>query len=347
MCTKRIHIMRLFSSLFIIWVLMSSVISPITKAENKYASPVPKKVIMGGFPFGTRIKTHGVLVVDVKEVDSNLGIVAPAKDAGIIAGDIIVKVNGNAVHSVGDVSESIAESGGETVDILLLRNNEEINVKLTPVLSRDRENYKSGLWIRDGAAGIGTVTCVLPDSLYFAGLGHGICDMDTGKLIPFDKGEVFDVKIYGIVKGEKGKAGELHGQLDVSPIGTLHSNLHTGVFGKYNTEIPNARLIEVGKREEVKVGKCLIYSTLGDTGVEEIEAEITKILDTKARVKNFLVTITDKDFLEKTGGIIQGMSGSPLIQNGKLIGAVTHVLVDDPTRGYGIFIENMMANMPE
>lgn len=337
MCTKRIRLTRRLTSLFIIWILVLSVVIPTVSAD------VSDKVYLGGFPFGTRIKTDGVLIVAVRDVESEKGIVSPAKDAGIKAGDIILKVNGQAVTTCDSVSDVIASSNGTEVTLEVLRDGKKINVTIKPVLSRDGESYKSGLWIRDGAAGIGTVTYVIPETLEFAGLGHGICDSDTHELVPFGSGDVYSVNVYGITKGEKGSAGEIRGQLGEDKVGKLTSNCPTGVYGVFNSPFDNRTLVPVAKKNEVKTDTCRIFTTLDGNLEVEASAEIVKILDTKGTTKNFLIEITDKKLLEKTGGIVQGMSGSPIVQNGKLIGAVTHVLVDDPTRGYGIFIENMLA----
>jgi len=341
MCTKRIRLTRRLTSLFIIWILVLSVVIPSASAAH------PDKVWVGGFPFGARIKTDGILVVAVRDVDSQNGVVSPAKNAGIEAGDRIVKVNGKTVTTCSDVSDVIASSRGTDVMLELLRDGKTITATVKPALSRDGESYKSGLWIRDGAAGIGTVTYVIPETLEFAGLGHGICDSDTHELVPFGSGDVYSVNVFGITKGEKGSAGELRGQLGEDKIGKLTSNTSTGVYGVFDIPFDTRRLLSVAKKDEVKKDKCRILTTLDGNLEVEANAEIVKILDTKGETKNFLIEITDKELLTKTGGIVQGMSGSPIIQNGKLIGAVTHVLVDEPTRGYGIFIENMLKTVEQ
>ena len=337
MCTKIIHISRRLTSLFIIWIIVLCVVIPSASAA------LPDKLYVGGFPFGARIKTDGVLVVAVRDVESKNGVVSPAKDAGIEAGDRIVTVNGKNVAACTDVSEIIASSEGTDVTLELLRDGEKIIAIVKPVLSRNGDSYKSGLWIRDGAAGIGTVTYVIPETLEFAGLGHGICDSDTGTLIPFGSGEVYSVNVFGITRGEKGSAGELRGQLGEDITGRLTSNCNTGVYGVFNNSFEKTELLPICKKAEVKADKCHILTTLDGNVKVKADAKIVKILDAEGQTKNFLIEITDKKLLEKTGGIVQGMSGSPIIQNGKLIGAVTHVLVDDPTRGYGIFIENMLS----
>jgi stage IV sporulation protein B len=340
MRTKRIRFVRGLTSLFIIWILVLSVV-PYASAKGVDISR--DKIYLGGFLFGARIKTDGVLVVAVRDVESQNGIVSPAKDSGVLVGDIIKKVNRKAVTDCSEVSRVISDSKGNEVILDILRNGKELTFKITPVLSKDGESYKSGLWIRDGAAGIGTVTYVIPDSCEFAGLGHGICDSDTGALVPFGEGKTYSVNIYGITRGEKGSAGEIRGQLDEAETGKLTANTSTGVYGTFNGDFKQRPLVQIAPKGEVKEGDCSIFTTLDGNLEVEAKAEIVKILDTKTQTKNFLIQITDQSLIEKTGGIVQGMSGSPIIQNGKLVGAVTHVLVDEPTRGYGIFIENMLA----
>ncbi len=350
MCTKRIRFVRALFSLFIIWTLTSSVALLAraeksvfeNKNEQSTVSNMPDRVYLGGFPFGTRIKTDGVIIVDTRAVDSTEGILTPALDAGFEKGDVILSVNDKKVETTSEVSDIIENSLGTRLVIEIRRDGKILKKELVPVLSRDGKSYKSGLYIRDGAAGIGTVTYVKEDKS-FAGLGHGIADADTGSIIPCKSGEVFPVSLFGIVKGESGKAGELRGSLGDTPSGTLSSNRETGVFGSFNTLPEDRPFVEVGKSSEVEQGVCKIYTTL-DNGTRPVEADakIVKILDSDAHVKNFVVEITDPALLEKTGGIVQGMSGSPIIQNGKLIGAVTHVFINEPARGYGIFIENML-----
>ncbi len=338
MCTKRIRISRIFVSVFIICALFVSVSSLNVSAEN-----IPDKVFLGGFPFGSRIKTNGVMVADVKSVGSVNGVVSPAKDAGVMPGDIILKVNGNSAESSADVSRAISESNGSAVELEISRDGKTFCVKIVPVLSADRKSYKSGLWIRDSAAGIGTVTYVIPNTFDFAGLGHGICDADSGKLIPLKSGKVFPVEIFGIVKSEKGSPGELRGRMDENEYGELYANTLTGVYGRFNSFAVEQKTVDVARKDEVKEGDCTVYTTLDSNEQIEASAKIVKILDIDGLTKNFLIEITDKKLLEKTGGIVQGMSGSPIVQNGKIIGAVTHVLIDDTTKGYGIFIENMLS----
>ena len=351
MCTKRIRFVKALTSLFIICILIVCVCVPATadkkhsnirKEEKTHSVSFPEKVMLGGFPFGTKIKSDGVMVVDVKSVEGVDKVCSPALDAGIKKGDIITKVNGKSVSDSSEVSEIIRKSDGLTVNIEVLRDGVTLNFSVTPVLSSDGKSYKSGLFIRDGAAGIGTVTFVIPDTKYFGGLGHGITDVETGKVIPLKSGEVSGVSLLGIVKGERGRAGELRGKLDDKVIGRLLVNSERGVFGVFDELKVDLPVVPVCRKAQVFEGKCKIVTTVENGEQIKADAVIEKIIDPDGNVKNFIIKVVDPALLEKTGGIVQGMSGSPIIQNGKLVGAVTHVLLDDASRGYGIFIENML-----
>lgn len=304
------------------------------------------KLCPGGMPFGVKLYTKGVLVVGISGVDTPSGAKNPSADAGLTVRDIISEINGKAVNTVDEVSSLIENSNGNTLNVKILRNDKEHEIKLTPVKSTDNV-YKAGLWIRDSTAGIGTVTFINPSNNAFAGLGHGICDVDTGDLMPMLKGNVSDVTINGITKGTAGHPGELKGIFNTGKTGSLIGNTEYGVYGMLtDLPTPRAEALPIALKKDIKLGKAQIYCTVNDK-TEAYTAEITKINNLESEQKNFVIKITDKRLLDTTGGIVQGMSGSPIIQDGKLIGAVTHVLVNDPTRGYGIFIENMLKNMPE
>ena len=231
-----------------------------------------------------------------------------------------------------------------------MRNGKEYTAHVTPEYSKTEGKYKSGLWVRDSGAGIGTVTFIDPETLSFGGLGHGICDGDTGELIPMDRGSVLGVRINGINKGAAGAPGEIKGYFNSGKTGTLIKNTTCGVYGVF-TELPKglpSEAVCLGGREELKEGDAYIWCTLDDSGPQKYSIRISEINRSATGNKCFSITVTDRALIEKTGGIVQGMSGSPIIQNGKIVGAVTHVLVNDPTTGYGIFIENMLnaAQMP-
>ncbi len=306
------------------------------------------KLYPGGMPFGVKLYTDGVIVVGISGVETDSGKKTPASDGGIKVNDIITAINGKRVNTVDEVSTAIEQSGGCTVSLDIARDGQQIKIDITPVLSITDNMYKAGVWLRDSTAGIGTVTFISPQNNAFAGLGHGICDVDTGEIMPLRKGIVVDVTIKGVTKGQIGNPGELNGYFSPGRIGSLIGNTMCGVYGMLSKDIDtsHSEALNIGLKDELKLGNAEIYCTVGDK-IDKYSAEIVKIGNKNAEQKNFVIKITDKRLLDATGGIVQGMSGSPIIQNNKLVGAVTHVLVNDPTKGYGIFIENMLKNMPE
>lgn len=306
------------------------------------------KLIPGGFPFGVKLYTKGVIVVGISDVETEKGSVSPAREAGLREKDVIISIDGEKVNTAKEVSEKIAQSNGKKLSITLNRKGVEEKIELTPAHSSGDNLYKAGIWIRDSTAGIGTVTFIDPRTNEFAGLGHGICDVDTGELMPLLRGNVVDVKLNGVNKGKVGDPGELKGIFCHGKIGELKGNTPYGVFGTLSSvpEQYKREPLPIALKKDIKTGSATIYCTVGEKP-EEYSAEIVKINPANTDTKNFVIKITDERLLEATGGIVQGMSGSPVIQNGRIVGAVTHVLVNDPTSGYGIFIENMLKNIPE
>lgn len=305
--------------------------------------------IPGGMPFGVKFFTEGVIVVGLSDIETDKGTVNPAKSAGIKTSDIIIEINGSGVNSVEEAAQIIEASGGDTIDLKILRDTKTLDMKLKPAYSVSEEKYKSGIWLRDSTAGIGTVTFISPVNYAFGGLGHGICDVDTGNLMPLRRGMIIDAVIDNVIKGKIELPGELKGKFKDN-MGTLLANTHNGIFGILNKAPVSPEIatpLPIGLRQDVKEGKATIYSTVDEKGAREFDIEIIKIYKNASDSKNFLIRITDPELLETTGGIVQGMSGSPIIQEGKLIGAVTHVLVSDPAKGYGIFIDNMLTSMPD
>lgn len=295
-----------------------------------------KELIVAGTPFGVKIQTEGVIVVGLPNESG------PALAAGLKRGDVITAINGEPIKSAEEFSEKIKTSGGNALTVDCKNGAEQRTVTVTPVTDESGE-YKIGVWVKDSAAGIGTITFIDPETMTFAGLGHGICDGTGGEPIPFAFGSAEDVTLTGIVMGKVGAPGELRGSFVGHKMGKLLKNDITGVYGVL-VEIPEALKAEkypVCKSSDIKEGKAHIYATVDGEGRKQYEIEIFGI-EKEGKDRNFSVRITDEALLAKTGGIVQGMSGSPIIQDGKLIGAVTHVLVNDPTRGYGIFIENML-----
>ena len=310
------------------------------------AAPASKdiKLYPGGMLFGVKFITDGVLVVGFSDIDTAQGKKSPAYDAGLRAGDLITKINSEKVNGIQSIVNAVEKSEGKKLDISFVRNQDEQSISITPSLCAKENKYKTGMWIRDSGAGIGTVTYIDPSTCSFAGLGHGICDVDTGALMPILHGGVMKVTLSGISKGAIGTPGELRGHFDNSRVGEISKNTDCGVFGKLSA-LPD-KLDEgplpIATRDDVKVGDAYIKCTLTDNCVKKYDIEITAINKRDSDTKNFSIKITDPALIEASGGIVQGMSGSPIIQDGKLVGAVTHVMINDPTAGYGIFIENML-----
>lgn len=301
------------------------------------------KLMPVGDIFGVKFFTKGVIIIGTTDVESSDGFVNPAQIAGLSKNDIITKVNGHEINTVEALAKVIEDSAGKALNVEYTSAGETHTCKLTPVLSKADNKYKSGIWVRDSTAGIGTVTYYNPETGCFAGLGHGICDVDTGELMPLLRGIVVDVSISEVVKGKSGIPGELKGIFSHQKKGTLIGNTKAGVYGILDSAPAScSAAVSVAGREEVKEGPAVILSNPDGKGVKEYDIVLSKVNRHSDGTKCFVVEITDTELLELTGGIVQGMSGSPIIQNGKLIGAVTHVLVNDPTKGYGIFIENML-----
>lgn len=300
-------------------------------------------LVPGGTPFGIKMLTKGVVVIGLADIDSKNGAISPSKEAGLKVGDIILSVDGQIVESNQDIARVIEKTDGKTVDIVLQRDEREMELEISPVFSTAGQCYKAGIWVRDSSAGIGTVTYFDPATSAFGSLGHPVCDVDTGEILPLDTGEVVPVAIGDVIKAQSGVPGELSGSfISESPIGMLMKNTQTGLFGTLNFCPSAYDQIPMALRQEVKIGPATIYTTISGTSPCEYNILIEKIdLNDDTITKNIVIKVTDPKLLATTGGIVQGMSGSPIIQNGKLIGAVTHVFVKDPTKGYGIFCENM------
>ena len=323
-------------------------------------------VCVGGMPFGVKFYPEGILVVGFCDVDVNSAgggcrNVNPARDAGLKMKDVIVKVNGETPLCAATLTRAVEESGGKPVTLTVKRcitpasrrqggqppKTTELTLTVTPVRSVSENRYKTGLWVRDSGAGIGTVTFIMPDTGAFGGLGHGICDGDTGELIPMQRGQVTDVTVSGIEKGEAGDPGAIKGYFAPGKTGSLLKNTDCGVYGVFSCRPSSAvTQLPIGCKDELREGDATLLCTLDDGKIGEYGVKITSIDRAATGSKCFTLTVTDPTLIEKTGGIVQGMSGSPIIQNGKLMGAVTHVLISDPTAGYGIFIENMLREMP-
>lgn len=306
-----------------------------------------KMVVPCGIPFGIKMFTEGVIVVGMSDVDTDAGLQNPAKACGIQIGDIVMSINGTKVSSNEQVGEIVQQSGGTPLDVQLKRGDEVFTFQLRPILSSIDGQYKAGIWVRDSSAGIGTMTYYDPKSGCYAGLGHAVCDIDTQMVMPLFSGEIVRANISGVSLGHAGAPGELKGMfVDNRAMGTLDVNNETGVFGKLYSSYPYNQPVEMAHSYEVERGPASILCTVSGETPEIYSVNIDRLNGaSETDTKNMVISITDPKLLAKTGGIVQGMSGSPILQNGKLVGAVTHVFVNDPTKGYGIFVENMDHTM--
>lgn len=304
-----------------------------------------QEVLVSGSPVGIYMETKGVLVIDSGEITDREGIRRTPAEHIIQSGDYICEIDGKVLTGKRQLMQLVRENQGEPMELQVIRHQETIKLEMTPVETEDG-SYKLGIWVRDNIQGIGTLTYVEPNGT-FGALGHGISDADTGERLEISDGDLYRADILSICKGTAGTPGELRGVINYreeNRIGTICGNSQYGIRGqlepgKYEESM---KKIPTGLKQEIQTGKAEIRCDIGD-GIREYQCEILEI-DSNARDTNkcFVLRITDDDLLSRTGGIVQGMSGSPVLQNGKLIGAITHVFVNDPTKGYGIFIENMM-----
>ena len=316
----------------------------ITEAE-------PPVLVAGGHPFGIKLLMDGVMVTELGAVtDTSGNTVCPAENAGIMTGDIIKSADGEALVSNSRLQEIISQSGGREISLTVSRSDKEFTTFLRPVFSEKNNMWRGGMWVRDSIAGIGTMTFINRETGEFAGLGHPICDSDTGELVPVYSGEAVPVEITEARKGEKGIPGELRGSFSKGAYGILSDNRDCGIYGVLTEEgieelCGSSCEYVMGYRQDITTGEAEIYTTVGGSRPEKYKIEIERIDLNSEGTKNMVIRITDKRLLKQSGGIIQGMSGSPIIQNGRLIGAVTHVFVADPTRGYAVFADNMAENL--
>ena len=299
-------------------------------------------VMVCGTPFGIKMYMDGVLVIGLSDVTTAAGNVNPAEAAGVCVGDTIRAVNGKAVTTSRQVSAAINDCGGKPITLRLCRDGVEFDATFTPVRPVGESGYRGGMWVRDSAAGVGTLTFYDPATGAFAGLGHAVFDADTGQETPLGSGEIVPARIFDVVKGEAGNPGELKGSFEPGTLGQLLQNGQDGLYGRL-TMYPIGRTLPVATRRQVHKGTAQMLTTIDGTEPQLYEVQIEQIRYSGLHaIRNMVVRVTDPRLLEKTGGILQGMSGSPILQNGRLVGAVTHVLIDEPTKGYAIFAENML-----
>lgn len=307
-----------------------------------------KEVYVGGIPLGFALDTKGVIVIGENSVLTENGDVITEKSEKLLAGDILTKINEQNINDVSVIQNELKNGEGKEVKLTAIRKDKEFKVKLKPALDLESQTYKLGLWVRDDASGIGTLTYVDKETKAFGALGHPITDFETGTIVPVQEGKIYNTTLVGINKGQKGKPGELRCLFmqGKNNKGIVLKNTNSGVFGKVedlNGVVDENLSYEIGGRMGVKTGGAKIVSSV--SGVrEEYDIEIIKANhQSKLSDKSLVFRVKDKRLLSLTGGILQGMSGSPIIQNGKLVGAVTHVFLNDPTKGYGIYVDWMLA----
>ena len=314
----------------------AAIAMPSAQAADRTVS----ELIPVGQTVGVKLFSDGVLVVGFSDGES------PAKDCGLKEGDVITAICGQSLDTIEEFRQLLAENGEDAVALTVKRGSRTIELSAEPEKDEDGE-YRLGAWVRDSMAGIGTMTFFDPQSGTFGALGHGVTDVDTGQLLPLDHGSIMDASVKAVKKGERASPGELKGDFDLTrDSGTLYANTECGIFGKLSAEdaakITGAAL-PIAKKDEIKTGRAAILATVSGNETREYDIEIEKIYSPSGSTRNLLLRVTDEELLAQTGGVVQGMSGSAILQDGKIIGAVTHVLLDDPSRGYGIFIENMLS----
>lgn len=290
-------------------------------------------IIASGDNIGIKLNTEGIQIIGTYDIEG----VDPASNAGLKIGDKIVSIDNNKVISIDNISSILSRNNKSIISIGYVRNGKEYMTELT------LKNKKTGLYLKDSVSGIGTLTFVDPNTKRFGALGHEIVDSSSGKIVESKDGDIFSSSISSITKSRDGNPGEKNATFNTSDIiGEIKKNTNKGIFGFYQEDIEEKHLYKVAHVENVKLGSAKIRTVVSGNKVEEYDIKITKVQETKDHTKNILFEITDSNLLEKTGGIIQGMSGSPIVQGEYIVGAVTHVVVDDPTRGYGILITNML-----
>ena len=300
-----------------------------------------EELVPGGSAVGIDLETTGVMVVGLSDVETAQGPVRPAEAAGLQVGDVILRVGQRSTDSAAAFLTAMREADGKALELTLNRGGEELRLSATPAQNLEGA-YQLGLWLRDGVSGIGTVTFYDPQTGVFGALGHGINDVETGELLPFDAGCITGAMVVDVIPGASGTPGELCGQFDREEIlGALEKNTESGIFGTAPLPAGSAP-IPVAHEDEVQLGPAWIRSNVSGSEVRDYTVEISRIYRDAEDNRFLLLTVTDPELLAVTGGIVQGMSGSPILQNGKLVGAVTHVLLNNPQKGYGISIDRML-----
>lgn len=317
-------------NLFLSFLLTLVVFPQIVFAYSDY-------IYAGGENIGIEVRVKGAMIVGTYDVNGT----SLANRAGLKIGDIIVEANTFKIESAQDLLNSVSNNQSNYLKIKYVRDNKTYNTTLT--LYNDNDGIKTGLYIKDSIIGVGTLTFIDPSTKYFGALGHEIIEKSSGEILKADDGKIFSSNVVGINPSRDGAPGEKNAYYDSSNIyGKVFENTNKGIFGKYNVSFNENNLLKVGEPNTIKKGKAYIKTVIHNTDVEQFEINITSISDSQD-IKNIFFTITDSRLINETGGIVQGMSGSPIIQNNNIIGAVTHMVVEDPTKGYGIFITNMLT----
>lgn len=307
------------------------------------------KLYPGGQTIGVKLKTEGVIVVGLSEIIGENGErYSPGMEANVNVGDILYRINGKRVNTAENVSQIINTITDKPVELDIKRKNKWEKVTIYPVKDRENGKYKIGLWVRDNTAGIGTLTFYHEPSNKYGALGHAITDVTTGIIMPVNDGEIVSAKVGSVLQGEKGKPGEIRGIFynEDKVIGNIEKNTSQGLYGTTYTKLIHDQVkkpLSIGLQQDIKEGAAKILTTVEENKIQEFDIEIEKITNQSEKSgKSMVIKVTDPELLKKTGGIVQGMSGSPIIQDNKIIGAITHVFVNDPSKGYGIFIEWML-----
>ncbi len=309
--------------------------SSVTVSKRQY-------VVVGGDVFGIKLYTDGTIIVGMDDVQTAQGSRNPGREAGLETGDVITALDGVKITTVSELTKFFQRTSDGTVRVTADRDGKPFETVITLAKSESDGKNKAGLWVRDSTAGVGTVTYYDKNTGVFGGLGHAVCDVDTGKIMPLLEGDAMAARISGCYKGSESTIGELCGVFTNKKTGELKINCDCGVFGVCSEEITGQE-IPVATKSEVCIGKAQIISTVDINGPQYYDIEIVKVFPSNdSNYKNMVIKITDPELIEKTGGIVQGMSGSPIIQNGMLVGAVTHVFINDSLQGYAIFAENML-----
>ena len=325
-------------------VVLAALVMSLALAPGARAARPTRSVIPMGSAVGIKLFSQGVLVVGFTDVVTEAGPANPARQAGMREGDVITHLDGQAVSSIEEVRDILAQEGGEDLDLTIRRDGREEEMTVRAVQCAADGAYKLGAWIRDSMAGIGTLTFADPETGLFGTLGHGVNDVDTSVLMQLQSGSITPAAVAGVVKGEDGRPGELRGAFTAdTDLGTLFANTEQGVFG-YLTDPSSltGQVVPVAEPGQVHPGPATILANVSGTRVEAYDVEILKVFDHALDTRDLMLKVTDQDLLAQTGGIVQGMSGSPILQDGRLAGAVTHVLIDHADRGYGILASHML-----